>query len=223
MPPGTRADVGLPVLRSEQVLRILVLYVLLQTDFEQLEFHLANSAAYRAFFCLGLGQPGPKRSTPQENLARIRLQTLQQVHTLLVQYAGKTGAESAKRVRTDTTSVAAAMRVPTDAQLLGNAVRVLTRLLNKAQSQIPFRAPNHRRRLRRRVLGILNAKKEEERTALYRELHEDTKAYVEAALFFAIPLHNFSTAVWFCGNFFSVFFTVETEHRDLFTREPAPR
>ena len=70
----------------------------------------------------------------------------------------------------------------------------------------------------RRLVGYLP-----ERTALYRELHEDTKAYVEAALFFAIPLHNFSTAVWFCGNFFSVFFTVETEHRDPFTREPAPR
>lgn len=38
------------------------------------------------------------------------------------------------------------------------------------------------------LLGILNAKKEEERTALHRELHEDTKAYVEAALSIALQL-----------------------------------
>ena len=185
VPAGTRADFGRQGLSAEQVLRILVLYLMLQTDFEQLEFHLSDSPAYRAFCRLELGQPGPKRSTLQANVSRVRPQTLQQIHKLLVQHAVHTGVEPAERIRTDTTPVAAAMRAPTDARLLGDAVRVLSRLLKKAQEQIPFRTPNHGRRVRRRVLGIHNAKSEEERTALYEELIEDTKEYAEAALFAA--------------------------------------
>ena len=34
-----------------------VLYLLLKVDFEQLEFHLADSPTYRAFCLLGLGDP----------------------------------------------------------------------------------------------------------------------------------------------------------------------
>lgn len=41
--PQVRRDTGRQGLSAQQVLRTLVLYLLLQVDFEQLEFHLADS------------------------------------------------------------------------------------------------------------------------------------------------------------------------------------
>lgn len=58
------------------------------------------------------------------------------------------------------------MRAPLDAQLLGDAVRVLSRLLKGAQKQISFRLPTDGQRVCRRVMAILNTKKEGERTEL---------------------------------------------------------
>lgn len=100
---------------------------------------------------------------------------LKRIHKLLAWHAVQTGAESAERVRTESSPVAAAVRAPTDAKLLDDAVRVLARLLGKAQKQIPFRPPNHGRG----VLSVLHAKTEEEHAAPYRDLIADTQAYAD--------------------------------------------
>ena len=66
-PPGTRSDLGREGLCAQQVLRILVLYLMLKGDFEQLEFHLCDSPTYRSFCLLGLGEEAPKRSALHKN------------------------------------------------------------------------------------------------------------------------------------------------------------
>jgi IS5 family transposase len=182
-PPGVRRDVGRQGLSAQQVLRCLVLYLLLRVDFEQLEFHLADSPTYRAFCLLGLGDAPPKRACLQKNLSAIRPETLQALHQIVVQKAVQTGVEPGHAVRIDTTPVAAPVRPPLDSALLGDAVRVLLRLLKRAQKAVPMSIPNHDRRVRRRV-GTLRQEKldEEERAALYFDLLQDTKGYVEAAL-----------------------------------------
>ena len=45
--------------------------ILLRTDFEQLEFHLADSPTYRTFCLLGLGNSPPKRACLQKNLSAL--------------------------------------------------------------------------------------------------------------------------------------------------------
>lgn len=184
--PGTRADFGRDGMTAQQVLRVLVLYLMLRTDFEQLEFHLADSPTYRAFCLLGLGDESPKRSTLQENASLVRAETLQALHALLVEHAVQKGLERVTTVRTDTTPVSAKLRAPYDSSLLGDAVRVLERLLRRAQKKVPMQLPNHRRRVRRRTTALRNEKlDEEQRAALYFDLLQDTKLYVEAALFCA--------------------------------------
>jgi IS5 family transposase len=158
---------------------------MLRTTFDQLAFHLADSPTYRAFCLLGLGAPAPKRASLHDNISRLRPETLQAVHRALVDHAVEKGIESAQVVRTDTTPVAAPMRAPSDSLLLGDAVRVLERLLRRAQTLIPMALPTRRRRVRRRVVGLLSTKPEQERAALYHDLIQDTKQYVEAALFAA--------------------------------------
>ena len=62
-----RSDLGREGLCAQQVLRILVLYLMLKGDFEQLEFHLCDSPTYRSFCLLGLGEEAPKRSALHKN------------------------------------------------------------------------------------------------------------------------------------------------------------
>lgn len=102
VPQGVRHDLGREGLSAEQVLRAFVLYLLLKCTFEQLEFHLADSPTYRAFCRLGIGDPAPKRASLQDNLSRLRPETLQALHRLVVEQAVQRGVESGTTVRTDT-------------------------------------------------------------------------------------------------------------------------
>ncbi len=103
VPPQVRRDTGRDGLSAQQVLRTLVLYLMLQVDFEQLEFHLADSPTYRAFCLLGLGQSAPKRACLQQNISRLRPETLAALQKILVEQAIKKGVESGHTVRIDTT------------------------------------------------------------------------------------------------------------------------
>ncbi len=188
---GVRSDFGRDGLSAQQVLRLMVLYTMLRTTFEQLEFHLADSPTYRAFCLLGLTDPPPKRASIAGNLAKLRPATLQALHVHVVRYAVEHKLETVSAVRTDTTTVAAPIRAPLDSALLSDSVRVLTRLLERAQKWIPTQMPNHRRRVTHRATSLRAPKvSKENRAALYADLIDDTKIYVEAALFAATYLEG---------------------------------
>ncbi len=188
---GVRSDFGRDGLSAQQVLRLMVLYTMLRTTFEQLEFHLADSPTYRAFCLLGLHDPPPKRASIAGNLSKLRPQTLQALHTHVVRYAVEHKLETVSAVRTDTTSVAAPIRAPLDSALLSDSVRVLERLLKRAQKWIPTQIPNHRRRVSHRTTALRTPKvSKEDRESLYSDLMDVTKFYVEAALFAATYLEG---------------------------------
>lgn len=188
---GVRSNFGRDGLSAQQVLRLMVLYTMLRTSFEQLEFHLADSPTYRAFCLLGLTDPPPKRAAIASNVAKLRPATLQSLHVRVVRYAVEHKLESVTAVRTDTTSVAAPIRAPLDSALLSDSVRVLTRLLKRAQKWIPTEMPNHRRRVTHRSTALRAPKvTSEDRETLYTDLMDDTKIYVEAALFAATYLEG---------------------------------
>lgn len=198
VPAQVRRDVGRDGLSAQQVLRVLVLYLLLKVDFEQLEFHLADSLTYRAFCLLGVGDSPPKRACLQHNISRIRPQTLQALHRILVEQAVQKGVESGHAVRIDTTPVAAPIRAPLDSALLGDAVRVLCRLLKRAQKLVPMSMPSHHRRVGYRTKALRAEKlDDEERAALYFDLLQDTKRYVEAAFLAADFLDGVDDAAAF--------------------------
>ena len=188
---GVRSDFGRDGLSAQQVLRLMVLYTMLRTTFEQLEFHLADSPTYRAFCLLGITDPPPKRAAIAANVAKLRPATLQSLHVCVVRYAVEHKLESVTAVRTDTTSVAAPIRAPLDSALLSDSVRVLARLLKRAQKWVPSQMPNHRRRVTHRSTSLRAPKvSKEDREALYSDLMDDTKIYVEAALFAATYLEG---------------------------------
>lgn len=155
---------------AEQVLRAAVLKQLLGMSYERLAFALADSNTYRSFCRIGFEQKPPTRSALQKNVKRVGSETWQAVHDLVVRKAIELGVESGKRVRTDCTVVESNIHHPNDSSLLGDCVRVLTRLMTKARRKFGLAFSNHRLRAKRRVMEIANATSMTARVPLYRDL-----------------------------------------------------
>lgn len=162
-------------LSGDQVLRIVVLKQLTGFSYDQLAFHLADSATYRRFCVLGIDGWAPKASTLQANVKRVRPETLEWINRRLVKHARQLGVEDGSTVIVDSTAVEADIHHPTDNSLLFDGVRVLSRLLRRVQefADVPF--SDHTRRAKRRSLGIANGRNMKVRTPLYRDLLKVTE------------------------------------------------
>ena len=89
---------------------------------------------------------------------------------MVILKAKQLGIEEGKKSRTDCTVVETNIHHPKDSSLLGDCVRVLTRLMKKAKEKFKLKFTNHRLRAKRRVLGISNAESMTKRMPLYRDL-----------------------------------------------------
>lgn len=166
-----RPDTGARGMSGDQVLRVLLLKQMNGFSYAELEFHVADSVSYRTFCWFGALGSTPSRSTLAENLKKVRPETLEQIQRMLLEYASKTGVERGRKVRIDSTVVEANIHTPTDSSLLCDGVRVLTRLLKRADECFEFRLwTNHERRSKRRMLEIQNTGSRNKRTRAYRDL-----------------------------------------------------
>jgi IS5 family transposase len=170
---GNRADTGRDGMTAEQVLRALQVKQMNGFSYDELAFHLADSTTYRAFCRIGIGDKPPKRSTLQENIKRLRPETLELFNHAVLRRARAEGVEDGRKVRADCTVVETDIHPPTDSSLLNDAVRVLTRLMRQVEEvtgglESPW--SDHTRRARRRDLGISNARTKKRRKELYRDL-----------------------------------------------------
>jgi IS5 family transposase len=153
----SRTDHGRQGMTAEQVLRSALLKQSQHLTYEELAFHLGDSQAFRAFARLQVNQ-FPARSALQENIASLSEGSWEAIHRLVLGQARAEGIENGRTVRIDTTVVDADIHDPTDSTLLRDGIRVLTR----------FR--DHRRVVKKRVLTVQNARKDEVRVRAYREL-----------------------------------------------------
>jgi IS5 family transposase len=169
---SSRTDHGRQGMSAEQVLRSAILKQSQQLTYEELAFHLGDSQAFRAFGRLEVNQ-FPAHSALQENIASLSEATWEAIHRVFLGHARTEGIEDGRRVRIDTTVVDADIHAPTDSTLLRDGVRVLTRYLLEGKELTPrplYRFRDHRRVVKKRVLTIQNARKEEVRVRAYREL-----------------------------------------------------
>jgi IS5 family transposase len=115
----------------------------------------------------------PSGSTLQENIKALKEETWEQVNRLVTGYAREEGLEKGKKVRIDSTGVESNIHYPTDATLLQDGIRVITRLLMDGYQLVPKPAygfSDHTRVVKRRVLKIKNTKKQDERKQAYKDL-----------------------------------------------------
>ena len=156
---------------GDQVLRVLLLKQMNGFSYRELEFHLADSVTYRTFCRFGALEPTPTRATLAENLKKVRAETLEAIGAMVIRYAAKTGVERGRKVRVDSTVVETNVHAPTDSSLLWDGVRVLTRLLGRADEHFGFGLyTDHTRRAKRRMLKIQHTGSKPKRTEAYRDL-----------------------------------------------------
>jgi transposase, IS5 family len=179
-------ETGSRGMSGDQVLRVLILKQMKGFSYEELHFHLMDSATYRTFCRFGLLEEVPGRSTLAENVKKVRPETLEQVNRHLLAHARAAGVEKGRKVRVDATVVETNIHKPTDSSLLYDGVALLARLLGEARDVCGYaRWSNHTRRAKRRALAVQNARTAAKREEAYRDLlkvSRKTLGYTEGAL-----------------------------------------
>jgi len=178
---GTKTDIGREGMTAEQVLRCIVIKQMNCFSYEELAFHLADSRSYRAFCRFGINDKTPKKPTLQRNIKRVSPETMEAINRILVRRACKEGIEKGRKVRIDCTVTETNIHYPTDAWLLWDCVRVLTRDMRQVRELTGFSFSDHSRRAKRRHTGIGDCRSQKKRTKLYRDLLKVTLKTVSAA------------------------------------------
>ena len=174
---------GLP---AESVLRCALLKQYRQLSYQELAFHLSDSASFQAFARLP-AHLFPQKSVLQQTISRIRPQTWERINRCLLADAQTERLERGKKVRIDSTVTETLIHPPTDNSLLWDGVRVMVRLLEEARAMaaadvIDFR--NHRRVAKKRSRAIIYTRGKDKQVALYRDLirvTHNTLGYLERA------------------------------------------
>src|SRR6202011_5724068 len=119
---------GLP---AEAVLRCALLKQQRRLSYEELAFHLEDSASFRAFARLPLAW-SPKKSVLHRTISAIRPETWEARNRAGIASAHQEKRETGAVTRIDSTVTAALMHEPSDSALLWDAVRLMTRLRRQA-------------------------------------------------------------------------------------------
>ncbi len=178
-----RTDTGRRGLSGDQVLRIALLKQIHGLSYRELEFHLQDSAAFRSFVGLGLDE-WPRFQTLQDNVKRMRPETWEAIHRVLIGFARSEGIERGETVRTDTTVVESNIHEPADSALLWDGVRVMTRILLRMAKQRPSLRkafPDRRRVVKRRAYAIKFHRRAIDLPASYRVMIRATEEVCAAA------------------------------------------
>src|SRR3954454_18844811 len=120
---------GLP---AEAVLRCALLKQYRQLSYEELGFHLEDSAWFRAFARLPWPW-SPRKSVLHKTIGEIRAETWEAINRSLVASARPEKIEDGSGVRLDSTVTGALRHERSDSSLLWDVVRVMVRLLKQAQ------------------------------------------------------------------------------------------
>ncbi len=174
-------ETGREGMSANQAIRSMIVKQMNGFSYEQLAFHLADSISYRAFCGYGLVDETPKKSTLQENLKRVKPETMEKVNRLIIKQAQHDGVEKGRKVRIDSTVVKTNIHEPTDSSLLSDVVRVLARIMGRYRENPGCRFTSHSRRAKRRHMGIVHARKATLRRDLYRDLLKVTRKTVRDA------------------------------------------
>jgi IS5 family transposase len=167
-----RADTGREGMTAEQVLRCAILKQYRELTYEELAFHLEDSDALRSFARLEMGQY-PSKSILQENIKGITEETWEAIHRDVLEYAAREHIEKGRTIRVDATAIETDIHYPTDSTLLADGVRIITRWLAEGKELTPqpaYQFSDHQRVVKKRLMTILNAKKDDVRQRAYRDL-----------------------------------------------------
>src|SRR5437867_7625256 len=180
------ARTGRNGIAPSQVLRSLVLMRVKNWDYRELQERINDGFTLRSFTAFD-SQPVPKQDAFNRAFNRLTPETLRDINQLVVQAAVQLGLEDGKTLRVDTTVVESNIHYPTDASLLWDSVRTITRLIEDLQEKLPGRVQgftNRTRSARRRMQAIQRMtaqQRSQQQEPKYRELIGITEQVVTNA------------------------------------------
>ncbi len=118
---------GTPV---DVVVRLLVLKHVRNWSYAALEREVRSNLVYRQFTRVGAGKVPDAKTLGKLGIA-LGPAVIEQIHQRIVAIAKEQKVVRGHRMRVDTTVVEADIHYPTDASLLGDGVRVLTRAMKR--------------------------------------------------------------------------------------------
>ena len=184
---------GRPATTAEVALRLLLLKHIRDWSYETLIREVRANLVYRDFTRIG-GGTVPDDKTIGRIARQLGPETIKKLHQRMVAIAQQQQVVKGKKMRVDTTVVETNIHYPTDSSLLGDGVRVLTRLMKKAADiagEAGTKLRNRSRSLKLRVLEIARASRSkspqtaERMKGLYEKLLDGTVRVVGQAKKFA--------------------------------------
>lgn len=168
---------------AESVLRCALLKQHRQLSYEELAFHLLDSASFQSFARLPMDFM-PKKSALQSNIGAITDVTWEAINRHLLGDARQARVETGKMMRVDSTVTDTPIHEPSDSTLLWDSMRVMVKLLQWAEElsgapELTWR--NHSRVAKKRARAIRYTRGKEKQVPLYKDLvraTEDTLGYV---------------------------------------------
>jgi transposase, IS5 family len=144
---------------AEVVLRMLLLKHVRDWSYEVLTREVRANLVYREFTRIG-GEKVPDDRT-MGNLARqLGPEVIEKLHRRVVEIAQENQIATGRKMRVDTTVVETDVHYPTDSSLLGDGVRVLTRIMKKVTavaSKVGTQMRDRSRSAKLKVLAIARA------------------------------------------------------------------
>ena len=144
---------------AEVVLRMLLLKHIRDWSFEVLSREVRANLVYREFTRIGGGKV-PDDKTMGRLARQLGPPVVEKLHRRMVEIAVEDKLTAGRKMRVDTTVVETNIHYPTDSTLLGDGVRVLTRLMKKVTSVaglVGTRFRNRSRAVKLKVLAIARA------------------------------------------------------------------
>jgi IS5 family transposase len=152
----TRGRPGTP---AEIILRMMLLKHFRDWSFEDLTREVRANLVYREFTRIGGGKV-PDDKTMGRLARQLGPEVVEKIHQRIVEIALEKKLATGRRLRVDTTVVETNIHYPTDSSLLGDGVRVLTRVIKKVAAvagQAGTQLRDRTRSIKLRVLAIARA------------------------------------------------------------------
>src|SRR5437660_2949274 len=143
-------------LTASQVLRSFILMRVKNWDYRELAERIADGYTLRQFTHF-YSEAVPKHDAFNRSHNRLTPVTVKLINEALIKGANQAGLEDGETLRTDTTVTDTDIHWPTDATLLWDTVRVLTRWMQRLRKIVPHEMPrssDHTRVARRRMLKL---------------------------------------------------------------------
>jgi IS5 family transposase len=170
-----KPNTGRDGITPSQALRSLILMRVKDWDYRELRERINDGYTLRGFTDFNSHRV-PKHDAFNRVFHRLTPATLQAINQVVIQAAVELGLEDGKRLRVDTTVVETHVHFPTDATLLWDTVRTVTRLVMDLDERLPRGVQgftNRTRSARRRMQELERMTAQERHTQQepkYREL-----------------------------------------------------